>query len=248
MATIEKIMFIDTSKCIACKACQVACKQWHSLPAESTVFNGSYQNPPTFSENTLTFIKFKEHVDYYGKLQWLFFKNQCKHCVRPKCQQFHPKGVKRLSNGIVMYNDACTWQNVRLTKQEKIDYPTELTRKPFAIAKFQASCPFRVPKFSVAAQKFVKCDLCYDRVNGGYSSTYREGQPTTACELTCPAGAIITGPVSTISKIAKVRHKVARLNYPEATLYNGGFGRTNVVFLLIENPSNYGLESGAKAL
>ena len=235
MAIIEKMMFIDTSKCIACKACQVACKQWHSLPAETTSFTGSYQNPPDFSSGkTLTYVKFTEHVDYYGKLRWLFFKNQCRHCLRPKCSQRNPKGVKRLKNGIVLFNDGCTWQNVRLTLKEKKYYDwknlDDPAKKPIAIELFVNSCPFLVPGYSEELQRFVKCDFCFDRINGG---------KTTACELTCPVGAIKTGDPKVLAKEATARYREVRSEYPDACLHNGGFGKTSVVFLLTERPGNY---------
>jgi len=245
----ERMMFIDTSKCMACKACQVACKQWHSLPAEVTEFTGSYQNPPGFSDNTLTYVKFKEHEDA-GKLQWLFFKNQCKHCIRPKCQQRNPKGVLRTS-GIVLYTEFCTWQNVRLmTTAEITEYNAldEEGKKAYKIELFVASCPFRVPRWSDGANRFVKCDFCYDRFNGVNPITYRDGLPTTACELTCPPGAIKTGTVAEITALANARYAKVKLTYPKACLYNGGFGKTSVLFLLTAYPSSYGAEPLAQAL
>lgn len=249
MATIERMMFIDTSKCIACKACQVACKQWHSLPAEETEFTGSYQNPPEFSDNTLTYLRFIEHKDYYGKLHWLFFKNQCRHCIRPKCQQRSPKGVKRFNTGIVLYNEACTWQNVRLLNNAERAYYKTLTdegdQKEYKIGLFVNSCPFRIPRWNAHLGRFVKCDFCFDRFNGGHSATQREGQPTTACELTCPPGAIQTGPAKDIAKIATARFKKVRLDNPDACLHNGGFGRTNVVFLLTQPSEAYGFADQA---
>lgn len=234
MAITERLMFIDTSKCIACKACQVACKQWHSLPADTTLFEGSYQNPPAFSENNLTYVKFTEHVDYYGKLRWLFFKNQCRHCLRPKCSQRNPKGVKRLKTGMVIFNTACTWENVRLlNKAERAAYKlltAEEDQKAYKIDKFVNSCPFLVPRYSENLKTFVKCDFCFDRINSG---------KTTACELTCPVGAIKTGPAKDMAKEATARFRKVKADYPEACLHNGGFGKTNVVFLLTESPGNY---------
>ncbi|MBE0427789.1 MAG: 4Fe-4S dicluster domain-containing protein [Nitrospirae bacterium] len=228
----EIMMFIDTSKCIGCKACQVSCKQWHNLPAETTVFEGSYTNPPDLSENTLTHVKFTE-FERWGKLSWLFFKDQCLHCVRPKCQWICPKGVERTREGFVLFNDNCIPANVLVdgTEEQKID-------------AFIAACPFNIPRFDVAKAKFVKCDFCYDRFYGtGHEiyTTHRDGKPTTACELTCPPGAIITGPAEDIKDIANRRFGEVRYDYPYASLYNGNYGRTNVIFLLVEEPASYGL-------
>jgi formate dehydrogenase iron-sulfur subunit len=250
VATIERLFFIDTSKCIACKACQVACKQWHQLPAEETQFTGSYQNPPEFSGNTLTYIRFIEFPDYYGKLQWLFFKNQCRHCIRPKCGVRNTKGVKRLRTGIVLYTEACTLANVRLTATERTTLAglgglADPAGQAYVIELFKDSCPFRVPRYNENLGRFVKCDFCYDRFNGGYGATYRDGQPTTACEMTCPPGAIKTGPVASITAMARARRDEVRLTHPDACLHTGGFGRTNVLFLLTERPESYGVEVDA---
>ena len=81
---MAKMMLIDTSKCIGCKACQIACQQWNQLPAEDTTFTGSYQNPPALSginPNVVTFTEFEDN----GHMKWLFFPNRCRHCVQPLC-------------------------------------------------------------------------------------------------------------------------------------------------------------------
>ncbi len=100
-----KRILIDTSKCVACKACQVACQQWHSLPSEDTTFTGTYQNPPDMSGANLTVAKFFEIFD--TKLKWLFFKDQCRHCNYPNCKLACPltpkqsKGIKMESSGLI---------------------------------------------------------------------------------------------------------------------------------------------------
>ena len=65
----EKAMLIDVSKCIACRGCQVACKQWNQLPAETTKNTGTYENPPDLSPSTFTRIHFKEEL-VKGQLRW----------------------------------------------------------------------------------------------------------------------------------------------------------------------------------
>ncbi|MEM7828513.1 MAG: 4Fe-4S dicluster domain-containing protein, partial [Candidatus Aenigmatarchaeota archaeon] len=96
-----KGLLVDTSKCQACKACQVACQQWHTLPAEDTTFTGSYQNPPDMSGANLTVVKFIE-LESSGKLEWLFFKDQCRHCETPSCKASCPfNAIKRDSDGRV---------------------------------------------------------------------------------------------------------------------------------------------------
>jgi Fe-S-cluster-containing dehydrogenase component len=104
---------------------------------------------------------------------------------------------------------------------------------------FLNACPYRVPRFD--GTKFVKCDACYDRFGGNYT-TYRDGNPTTACELTCPAGAIVTGTKGNIMANAKTRLAKVRKQYSKSTLW-GGRGR--VVFLLTESPAKYEVKAGA---
>lgn len=235
MATKRAIMmFIDTSKCIGCKACQVACKQWHSLPAETTTFTGSYTNPPDVSGNTLTRIEFTEYVDWRGNLKWFFYKKQCMHCNQAECQILCPKGVKKTREGFVVFTDQCVPANVRV--------PGNTAAK---IAAFLACCPYDIPRYNTDLGRFMKCDFCYDRFPSGYCgafcrTTMRDGKPTTACELTCPPGAIVTGPAKEIMKMAKERlYKVRfEMNHEHATLY-GGRGR--VIFLLTESYEAYGL-------
>src|SRR5512136_3069738 len=93
-------LLIDTSKCIGCKACQIACQQWHSLPSEDTVFAGAYQNPPDMTAANLTVTKFIENMD--TKLNWLFFKDQCRHCDDPPCLPACPfRAILKQADGVV---------------------------------------------------------------------------------------------------------------------------------------------------
>jgi formate dehydrogenase iron-sulfur subunit len=156
--------------------------------------------------------------------------------------------VKRLRTGAVLYNELCTLANVRLTAAEKATRNALVTpeeKDAYTIELFKDSCPFRVPRYNAFTGTFVKCDFCYDRFNGGYAATIRDGQPTTACELTCPPGAIKTGTIAEITAMARTRRDKVRIDHPEACLHTGGFGRTNVVFLLTERPENYGYEVDA---
>jgi formate dehydrogenase iron-sulfur subunit len=215
----EIMMFVDATKCIGCRACQVACKQWHTLPAETTVFEGEYTNPPDYSGSTFTYVKFTE-FERRNRVNFLFFKNQCRHCVRPKCQVACPNGVERTREGFVIFNEDCTPENLR--------------------EDIEAACPFNVPKFN--GTKYVKCDFCIDRF-GGYYTTYRDGKPTTACELTCPPGAIVTGTAADITKLVTDRFAEVRRDNPYASIYSGNYGRTHVIYLLAEKASSYGLEA-----
>ena len=83
----EKALLLDMEKCIACRACQVACKQWNELPAEKTTFfaaAGGYQNPIGLSPSTYTLVKFHEKEEK-DKLKWLFRVHRCMQSVDPAC-------------------------------------------------------------------------------------------------------------------------------------------------------------------
>ena len=138
----EKVMLIDTHKCVACRGCQVACKDWNQLPASNTRFRGTYTNPPTLQANTWTHIRFNEADD--GK--WLFAKLGCMHCDDAACIKLCPvEAVKRSSDGSV-YHD-----------------PAECVGCGLCVDK----CPFGVPQVSRYTNKMGKCTGCVDRVQNG---------------------------------------------------------------------------------
>src|SRR5512132_3757497 len=72
-------MFTDTSLCIGCRACQVACKQWNELPSEPAEWTGSYQNHSTFTDKTYRLVRFIEKPQANGELSWLLMSDVCKH-------------------------------------------------------------------------------------------------------------------------------------------------------------------------
>ncbi|MFQ5843463.1 MAG: 4Fe-4S dicluster domain-containing protein [Planctomycetota bacterium] len=157
-------MLIDLSRCIGCRACQAACKQWHGLPAESTRNTGSYENPPARSAKTWTTITFHE-VDGGGPLRWVFAKRQCMHCLDPGCAAACPVGALHATpEGPVVYDDA----------------------RCIGCRYCMLACPFGVPTFEWEAPVpyIRKCTLCADRLAGGM-------QP--ACSKACPTGALRFG-------------------------------------------------------
>jgi formate dehydrogenase iron-sulfur subunit len=123
----SKSFFVDTTLCTACRGCQVACKQWHDLPAEETVNRGTYQNPADLSFVTYKLVRFNEVV-VSGKLQWLFFPDQCRHCLEPPCEMTadDPKAIFRdPATGAVIY----TANTKKVNAQAVID-----------------SCPYDIPR------------------------------------------------------------------------------------------------------
>ena len=140
----KKAMLLDVSRCTACRACQVSCKQWNSLPAEKTKFTGTYQNPPALSGKTWTLIKFIEPED--GKTRWLFRKLQCLHCTDASCVLVCPVGAtRRREDGVIVIDQAaCT-----------------------GCKSCVESCPFENARFDPETGTARKCTFCLDRIVNG---------------------------------------------------------------------------------
>src|SRR5512138_3421171 len=141
-----KTFFIDTTRCTACRGCQVACKNWNRNGVSNTRNTGSHQNPPDLDGNTFKLVRFKEVVND-GKLAWYFFPDQCRHCLEPPCkdaiESYTPGAVIQDSaTGAVVYNEktkAVPFQQVR------------------------ESCPYDIPR-QASDGRIVKCTMCIDRV------------------------------------------------------------------------------------
>ena len=78
-------MFTDTSVCIGCRACQVACKQWNELGMEVPEWTGTYQNHHHFTDQTFRLVRFVEEPKPEGSLAWLLMSDVCKHCANAGC-------------------------------------------------------------------------------------------------------------------------------------------------------------------
>ena len=137
---------IDTTTCIGCKACEVACVEWNGYEFRETTFDNTYQTMPETAWNFWNLIKFNE-VETDGGLQWLMRKDQCMHCEEPGCLIACPAdgAIVQYTNGIVDFNQAnCIGCQYCVT-----------------------GCPFNIPKFNEATKKVYKCTLCSDRVGAG---------------------------------------------------------------------------------
>jgi len=82
---LEVCKLVDTTTCIGCKACEVACAEWNDLPFSPTTFDNTYQTMPETRWNFWNLIKFNEHQNPDGTIQWLMRKDQCMHCADPGC-------------------------------------------------------------------------------------------------------------------------------------------------------------------
>ena len=174
---MEKVKLIDVSTCIGCRGCQVACKQWHQLPAGPTSNSGTYQNPPDLHANTWTLVRFQEASNKDGSVEWLFRKDQCMHCTDATCVKLCPAEARFYldSGGVGTDTDKCVGCQACV-----------------------AACPFGKPRYSEETNKVYKCNLCADRVQNNLSP---------ACVKACPTGALKFGEKREMLKLASGRVK-----------------------------------------
>jgi formate dehydrogenase iron-sulfur subunit len=174
----EKALLLDMEKCIACRACQVACKQWNELPAEKTTFfaaAGGYQNPIGLSPSTYTLVKFQEKEEK-DKLRWLFRVHRCMQCVDPAC-------VK-----------ACPVEPVKAMTHDKKTGAVYVNRELcIGCGACREYCPFTIPVIDTQAEKSTKCTFCFDRTANGLEP---------ACAKACPTDCLVFGDRDKIVQMA----------------------------------------------
>ena len=153
---MPKVRLIDVSKCIACRACQIACKQWNSLEAIPTQQEGTYENPPELSSNTWIKIEFKERPH-----EWLFRAHTCMHCTDAGCEQVCPTGAIS-HHGEIVYID----QNWCIG----CGYCTQ-------------ACPFQIPHKDEISGTVRKCTFCIDRITIGQQPACAKTCPTGAIQF-----------------------------------------------------------------
>lgn len=212
----NSICLIDTSKCMGCRGCQAACKQWNQLPAENTTFEGSYENPARFSANTWLRVAFREHTGINRDVDWNMAKLGCMHCTDAACMQACPAGaIYRTQYGTVDIDEVkCIGCNYCVT-----------------------ACPFQVIGFDRRTNKARKCTFCHDRLDNGI-------QP--ACAKVCPTGSITFGERrELIARASRRVEELKRDRYnprPRANIYGiDEVDGTAMLYVLGDSPDKYGL-------
>lgn len=205
---MSKLFFIDTTVCTGCRGCQVACKQWHGLPAEETVNRGSYQNPEDLSFDTYKLVRMRETV-IDGQLRWLFFPDQCRHCLVPPC-------LETADDPEAIFQDDATGAVIYTANTRQLD-----------AEEIIASCPYDIPRVDSQGH-LAKCDMCLDRVENGL---------LPACVQACPTGAMNFGDQEEIRALADERLKVVKSKFPQASLLDPDDVR--VIFLTAFPPEHY---------
>ncbi|NOY13326.1 MAG: 4Fe-4S dicluster domain-containing protein [Deltaproteobacteria bacterium] len=152
----RKAFMIDSSRCTACRSCQVACKQWNKLPADAAINWGSYENPPSLTAHLYNKIEFIEK-EQDGKFKWLFLNQRCLHCGEAGCLKVCPStgALFRTEEGLIGFNkDKC-----------------------ISCKYCVNGCPFDVPRYD-AQGKITKCHGCIDRVAAGLQPACVKACPT----------------------------------------------------------------------
>ncbi len=224
--------FTDTTVCIGCKACEVACKEWNNLPADNIGLTGqSFDNTGALSANSWRHVNFIEKTGAGGVREreqapfqsgWLMMSDVCKHCHNAPCMEACPTGAlfKTEFDTVVVQQDICNGCGYCIP-----------------------ACPFGVVDLNPVDGKAHKCTLCYDRLKGGLEP---------ACAKACPTESIQFGELGDLQ--ARAHQRVETLHergveaaylygVPDSPGATGDLGHLNAFFLLIDKPEVYNLPS-----
>jgi formate dehydrogenase iron-sulfur subunit len=199
---MRKGMLIDLTRCMGCRGCQVACKQWNDLPAEKTSIGTEFTNPQNRSAYTWSIIEFKTAIRA-GRTVSTFTKTQCMHCDQPACESgCIAKAIRKTALGpVIVDHDKC-----------------------IGCRYCMLACPFGVPKYEYdkSIPKMQKCTMCYDRV-------FAKMQP--ACAATCPNNALLFGNRMDLLDIARKRITSGNSKYIGYIYGEREAGGTSVLYL-----------------
>ncbi|NIR44417.1 MAG: 4Fe-4S dicluster domain-containing protein, partial [Gemmatimonadetes bacterium] len=217
--------YTDTTVCIGCKACEVACKEWNQLPAQNggrpSMSGDSYDNTLKLSGINWRHVKFVEQFsEDRSEGRWLMMSDVCKHCVQAPCLEVCPTGaiIRTEFDTVVIQSDSCN-----------------------GCRDCIAACPFGVIDINPASNTAQKCTLCYDRMQDGLEP---------ACAKACPTDSIQFGPISELRERANARvEQLHERGEDRAYLYGADdtiLGGLNSFYLLVDEPEVYGLPSDPK--
>lgn len=225
-----KGFFTDTSICIGCKACEVACKQWNQLPDDGLQFTGmSYDNTVALGASTWRHVSFIERPVALSPMQgdafsWLMSSDVCKHCNRAGCLENCPTGaiVRTEFDTVYVQPDICN-----------------------GCGYCVVGCPFGVIERRETDGRAWKCTLCYDRL---------KDDMTPACAKACPTASIQFGDVAALRQRAEARvEELQGKGIAGARLYGvdpaeqPGTEGLNAFFLLLDEPEVYNLPPAPEA-
>jgi formate dehydrogenase iron-sulfur subunit len=229
--------FTDTSLCIGCKACEVACKEWNHVPEDGLDWTGhSHDNTGELGADSWRHVAFVEqrvrvggHEPNFQRIEddgdgagaadgfrWLMSSDVCKHCTHAACLDVCPTGALfRTEFGtVVVQQDICN-----------------------GCGYCVPACPYGVIDKRPEDGRVFKCTLCYDRLQVGQEP---------ACAKACPTDSIQFGELDELRTRAAGRvEQLHEAGVGEARLYghdpDDGVGGDGAFFLLLDEPEVYGL-------
>jgi formate dehydrogenase iron-sulfur subunit len=212
--------YTDTTVCIGCKACEVACKEWNQLPSSNgganTLSGDSYDNTRQLDGIHWRHVKFIEQFDADRRQgRWLMMSDVCKHCVRAGCLEVCPTGaiIRTEFDTVVIQSDVCN-----------------------GCRDCIGACPFGVIDMNPVSGTAQKCTLCYDRMRAGLEP---------ACSKACPTDSINFGPIRELKHMAQARVEALHARGERGAYLYGAdermLGGLNSFYLLVDKPEVYGL-------
>jgi formate dehydrogenase iron-sulfur subunit len=217
--------YTDTTVCIGCKACEVACKEWNQLPSTGggrhEMSGDSYDNTRRLDGMHWRHVKFIEQFsEDRSEGRWLMMSDVCKHCAQAGCLEVCPTGaiIRTEFDTVVIQSDVCNGCRLCI-----------------------AACPFGVIDINPASDTAEKCTLCYDRLQAGMEP---------ACSQACPTDSIRFGTIRELKQQAEARvRQLHKLGESRAHLYGADdkfLGGLNSFYLLVDEPEVYGLPRAPK--
>jgi formate dehydrogenase iron-sulfur subunit len=219
--------FTDTSVCIGCKACEVACKAWNQLPGNEPVFGDGYDNTGSLDSQNWRHVAFIDNVPDNTSVAgqgtaWLMMSDVCKHCTHASCLEVCPTGaiIRTEFDTVYIQPDVCN-----------------------GCRDCISACPYDVIGLDEKSGIAQKCTLCYDRL---------QADMEPACAKACPTQSIQFGPVSDLRETAQKRvDALHSTGVSQARLYGADdavYGGLNAFFLLMDEPEKYNLPSAENAV
>jgi len=212
----------DSTLCIGCKACEVACKEWNDVPASGYDWSGhSYDNTGALGHSTWRHVKFVEMaasgagLNAQGAQEWQFSSDVCKHCEHAGCLEGCPTGaiVRTEFGGVYVQPDICN-----------------------GCGYCVVTCPFGVVDRRPGDGRAFKCTFCYDRQKAGLKP---------ACATACPTESILFGPIDEMKAAAAARIDTLHARgAADAVLYDAAgtsVGGLHSLFILRGDPEDFNL-------
>lgn len=213
----------DSTLCIGCKACEVACKEWNGIEADGLNLTGfSYDNTTALGHSTWRHVKFVEGTPQAGiggnsteQMSWEFSSDVCKHCEVAGCLESCPTGslIRTEFGGVYLQPDICN-----------------------GCGYCVISCPFGVVQKNEDDGRAFKCTFCTDRQKAGLEP---------ACAKACPTESIKFGRLDDLRRETQKRLETlhargmtdAQAYNPEDTSVKG----IHAIFILRGEPETYNL-------